>query len=284
MFPYFRRISWPPKTKFIVLLAAIAFILLTFFFYQINGVGFEWGKIYRPATLELISARSPYSFGLLLTPPWLLIPLIPLALLPEKLGSALLCSIGLAAFSTLGIKMGAKPITLAFIILSYPVSLCLYRGQIDWLPLLGFLLPPQYGLFLVTAKPQLGVAIAIFWLVEAWRKGGLRQAVKVFAPVCLAYLLSFVIYGFWPLENSFNIQDPLQVSLWPYSIPIGLAFLFLAIRSRKANLSMAASPFLSPYVQAYSWSGALFGLLPYQAVTIVAVIGVWVWQLIRVFH
>lgn len=272
------------RTRYLVIILVILFVLLVWAIYNLEGVGFEWGKVYRPAITELIAGKSPYTIGLLYNPPWILIPLIPLALLPEKLGAAVFFVIGLAAFSFLGFKMGAKPITLVFLIISYPVSLCLYRGQIDWLPLLGFLLPPQYGLFLVTAKPQLGIGIAVYWLIEAWRKAGIKQVLKVFTPVCIAYLASFALYGFWPLKNEYNTQDLYQVSLWPISIPIGLVVLTQAIRTQKAGLSMVASPFLSPYVQAYSWVGAIFGLLPLQVETIVAVIGVWIWQIIRIFH
>lgn len=277
-------LTLPSKQKFLVFfLSAAVLVGLMAVIYRLNGIGFEWGLVYRRAALELLAGRSPYTIGLFLNPPWLLLPLIPLALLPEKVGAAVLSVLGLAAFSFLGFKRGARPLTLILLILSYPVGLCLYRGQIDWLVLLGVLFPPQYGLFLVTAKPQLGIGIAVFWLVEAWRMGGLRQVLIVFAPVTAAYLLSFAIFGFWPLQNTYNSGDPFQVSIWPLSIPIGLVVLVQAVRSRNLGLAIVASPFFSPYVQAYSWAGALFGLLPLQVETLLAVAGVWAWQLLRMF-
>src|SRR5690606_38971700 len=74
--------------------------------------------------------------------------------------------------------------------------------NIDWLPLVGFVLPPQIGLFFILIKPQMGLAVALFWLVEAWREGGLREVIRVFGPVGAALALSLALYGLWPLRSS----------------------------------------------------------------------------------
>lgn len=100
-------------------------------------------------------------------PYWILALLMPLALLPEPIGSALLLLINLAAFSYTAHRFGANPIGLLLFLLSPPVLLCLLNSNIDGIVVLGFVLPPQLGLFLLLLKPQVGSAAAMYWLVEA---------------------------------------------------------------------------------------------------------------------
>jgi len=155
----------------------------------------------------------------------------------------------------------------------------------DWLSILGFVMPPQFGLFFISIKPQIGIAIAPFWLVEAWRAGGWWQVIKTFAPFTLVLLLSFVIFGFWPLET---VREDIahvsyNASRWPMSIPVGLALFVTAIRKRRIEYAMAASPCLSPYLLFYSWGGVLLSIISNVPETVAAVIGLWILVAIRYF-
>jgi len=61
-------------------------------------------------------------------------------------------------------------------------------------------LPPVVGLFFIAVKPQVGIAVAIFWFVEAARRGGGREVVKVFAPIAVALAAPLAVFGWWPLR------------------------------------------------------------------------------------
>ncbi|MBN1312574.1 MAG: hypothetical protein JXB30_14255 [Anaerolineae bacterium] len=243
----------------------------------------DWECVFRPAARDLVLTGNPYQIedGGFLNAPWALIPLIPLAFLPVNIGYGILTVIGLYCFGYTAYRFGAKPITLAIFLLSPPVLHCLLQGNIDWLVLLGFVLPPQIGLLLVVLKPQMGSVVALFWLVEAFRKEGWREVIRVFWPVTLALGVSFVLYGLWPLSFSRELTHWWNASLWPASIPIGMGLLVASLRKRDIGYAMGASPCLSPYVLLHAWSGSLMAIvrLPYE--TLAVVVALWGLVLMR---
>lgn len=253
----------------VLLLAMIWIISVTF------GTGFDWENFFKPATLALLVGESPYTVPGFYSPPWLLLPFIPLALLPTNLGGAILFVLNLLSFAFVAYRLGAKPLTMVILVFSPQVIAGSFAANVDWIAILGFLLPPQIGLFFVLLKPQIGLGVAIFWFVEAWRRGKIKEVVKVFAPVTLAYILSFIIFGFWPARYLELPESVWNTSMFPYSIAIGLVLLGLAIKNRSLNYSITASPLLSPYVAWYTWPVSILGLLPSQVSVWLAVAGLW---------
>jgi len=245
--------------------------------------GVDWHLTFRPASLAVLSGQSPYSVEIFGLPPWGLIPFVPLALLPENVGRGVIFVMSLAGFGFAAHRLGARPIALAAFLISPPVVHCLLNANVDWLPILGFILPPQIGLFFVSVKPQVGFGVAGFWLVEAWRTGGWRQVARVFWPITLALLASFVVFGFWPLRSMFvfTSSQGWNASLWPASLPVGLTLLVAALRRRQVKYAMAAAPCLSPYVLFHAWSGALVALADSPVEMSAAVIGLWALIVIR---
>ena len=249
--------------------------------------GIDWHLTFRPAILAMMGGRSPYNDPAVLAPfagaPWVLIPFIPLAYLPENLGRGVLFSIGVFSFAFAAIRMGARPAALVAFLLSPVVFHCLLNSNLDFLPIVGFILPPQVGLFFMAAKPQMGMVVGAFWFVQSWRSGGWREALRVFGPATGALIISFFVYGIWP-ENAAKILDwsrHINASLWPQSIPVGLALAVTAFRLKDMRYAIAASPLLSPYLLFHSWSGALFAVLASPAESIAAVVGLWVLVLLR---
>jgi hypothetical protein len=241
----------------------------------------DWESAYYPAARQLLLGRNPYDVYGYYNAPWALLPILPLVILTADIGRAAFMLLSLAGFSYAACKLGARPIALGTFLLSPPVMHCLLNASLDWMPLVGFVLPPRLGLFLVVVKPQVGATVALFWLVEAWRQGGLRQVVRVFWPVSLAFVLSFVIFGLWPFRAERLVGLWWNASLWPASIPVGLGLFAAALRTRNLRFAMGAAPCLSPYVLLHSWSGALAAIvhMPYE--TIATVVGLWILILIR---
>ncbi|MCI0609031.1 MAG: hypothetical protein L0Z71_08225 [Anaerolineae bacterium] len=237
-----------------------------------------------PATLTLLSGHNPYANPLMIHAPWGMIPLIPLALLPESVGRVMLVFCGLASYAYVAYKLGAKPIAIVFLLFSPPVLHVLLNGNLDWLAALGFIAPPQIGLFFISIKPQMGIAVAPFWLIQAWREGGWKQTIKTFAPFAIALLLSFLIFGLWPFGTYRTADYWWNASLWPMSIPVGLALFVASIRKQKIEYARAASPCLSPYVLFHSWVGVILAIVSSTPETIAAVIGLWILVAIRYFN
>lgn len=277
---FYLSIGW--QKRLIFLLLGISLIALTWAAYFYIPISVDWDKGYKPPTNLLLQGRSPYELDYILVPPWTFLPLIPFALLPPGLDRAVLFTVSVLTFACVAYYLGAKPLIILVIILSYPVFFSLVYGNLEWLISLGFILPSQIGLFFVLIKPQLGIPIALFWLVEAWRLGRIKEIVRVFWPVTMAFLIAFMIFGFWPAKTLKLdvIAAEYNSSLWPQSIPIGLGLLIAAIRTRKKSLAMISTPFLSPYVGPQSWSISILGLaaLPLD-VTFVS-IGTWIVRLL----
>lgn len=263
-----------------ILIGVLVFIGLTLAGTRLKG-GIDWYETFYPTARAVLSGKSPYTLIGFRYVPWAVIPILPFAWLPPTIGRAAFLVFSLFVFAFVAYKMGGNPIVVGTFVASPPVVHCLLNANIDWMTLIGFILPPQIGLFFVVIKPQLTAGLVLFWLIEAWRKGGLKEVVRVFSPVSISILLSFVFFGFWPERFLEPIGFDWNASLWPMSIPIGVVLLTKSIRQRSDRLSMAASPLLSPYVLLHSWSGALISLAGSTADMLAAVLGLWILVIIR---
>jgi hypothetical protein len=269
----------------VIVLLVILLIVSYSILYPYVPEGRDWALYFRPAVIRLFAGVSPYT-GTFLNPPWALLPLAPLALLPPRVGSAILVIASPIIFGFIAYKLGAKLLPVIFLAFSSPVIHNAFNINIDWLPALGLLFPPQIGLFFVLIKPQAGIGVAIYWFFEAWQKDRIKGVFRVFWPVTLAFLISFVFYGLWPLSRAKLVGDIVQqtgdANIFPWGVPIGLGILFYAIRKKLQTLSISASPLLSPYVAMQSWSSFLLGLVNYPVLSISAcvlswIITVWAW-------
>ncbi len=234
-------------------------LLVIWFEYQYLPMGIDWVESFRPATLEFLAGHSPYSVTGFFNPPWTLIPFIPLALIPIKISNLILFDLGLASFVFILGKLKVRPL-IALVFLFFPTTLMvLFTGNLEWLVMLGLVLPPQIGLFFILIKPQVGIAMAIYWLITTPKK------VKTFLPVVIAFLVSFAIYQDWILKliirgNKSGYYGTFDISFFPYLVPLGLALLFVSIRKHKDSYAYMASPFLAPYIGAISYSIVVLGI------------------------
>ncbi len=242
--------------------------------------GVDWTDTFYPAIQAVVTGHSPYAtVPSFFMAPWALLPMLPLAWLPAAVGRAVMLLAGLGIYAFVAHRLSHGRLWSVVVFLLSPLVLDgLYNGNVDYLPILGFVLPAQIGLFLVVLKPHIGLGIAVFWLVEAWRIGGWREVVRVFGPVGVAFAASFAIFGLWPLRFSqlLDVSQTWNSSLWPMSIPVGLALLASAIHTRKSQPAMAAAPCLSPYLVMHSWVTALVSILDRPVELTAAVIGLWI--------
>lgn len=268
-----------------LLIIIVSLILVTSLVATYLPFGIDWHEAFRPASLAILSGKSPYHVEKFYAAPWGLLPLIPLALLPENIGRGLLFSLNLVSLTFVAHRLGAKPLAIAVFLVSPPVLHGLLNANIDWLAMLGFVLPPQIGLLFVLIKPQVGIGLAVFWLITAWREGGYRRVVVFLGPLILTTAISFALYGIWPMRylSITDYSNTFNASFWPSSIPIGLVLLVASVRKNEARYAISSSPCFSPHVVFHSYAGALAALLPATVEMIAAVIGLWILVLIRVF-
>lgn len=274
------RISFSrPAFNFLAgFLALLVLVLLASFFLP-SGV--DWTGVYRPAALSLLYGQNPYEIPGYYNPPWTLLFLIPFAVLPEPVGRGLLFVLTLVIVAIVAIRLGANRVSLIVFLCSPPVLQGLLNSNVDWLVLLGFILPPRLGLFFLAIKPQVGLAVAIYHAVESWRAGGMRRVMADFLPFTFVLVFSWLIFGFYPSGYGRILGKWWNASLFPASIPIGLVLLIKALVDRKVDYSFAASPFLAPHVVLHSWAGALLSLVKRPTELLAAVIGLWLLVLLR---
>lgn len=234
----------------------------------------DW-KVFYDATMHLIRGKSPYQIPGELqfyNPPWILLVILPFTVLPYPYGLALFMAIGFIAYLFVYSQYNKGLLPAVFYLLSAPIIWGLLLGQIDWIILIGTLLPPQYGLFLVLAKPQVGCLVALIWLIAAYKE---KRIVRTFLPVTVAFGMSFLIYGPWPL-NWIGLADAEPMVWWPYSLVVGIPLLAWGLRTRDVRFAVAASPMLSPHAWIHSWSGSLLAV-SHPVVMAILSVGTWVY-------
>lgn len=276
--------------KIALLICSIALFYILVSLFPMLPIGMDWLQTYRPAALALSHGKSPFNESIFYAAPWSLIPLIPFALLPVEIGNAGIFIVGLLVFAYIGFKLGAKTNTLSIFLLSASVVGCLIYGNIEWMPLLGLVMPAPIGLIFAAIKPQVGIGYIIFCFFYSYKTKGTWEAVKVFSPLIVLTMLSFALYGIWPLrfQQTLDLNEnsiiSYNTSLWPQGIFIGLWLLYKAIKNNKPEIAMASSPFLSPYALQYTWVVVLTGLINEPVELIIVSIGLWIPIIIRVIE
>jgi len=269
------------KIALLIILAAVTIPLL----YTSLPVGLDWRDAYRPAALVMLHGGDPYTGtpAPFLNAPWTLLPFIPFALMPYQIGRVGIFIVGLAGFAYIAYKLKAKPLAMVIFLSSASVVGCLNNGNLDWLPMLSFVLPAPVGLLFAVMKPQVGIGVILYWLVMSYREGGVKRVAYIFAPVTILTLASFALYGFWFLHFADMKGNINNASLFPYGAIVGFVLMWLSLRKDgSGRYAMSASPFLAPYVSQFSWAAVLtpFFERPWLMAAVSAVL--WVPVVIRV--
>lgn len=226
--------------------------------------GQHWGTIFRPAVLRFVAGANPYYFNSgFHNPPWVLAALAPLAAQPLIVGQvamALACALTLYLIAR---RMGAGQLLSAALLLTPPVVFMYAYVNLDWLVALGLLLPAPLGLLAVLVKPQVGAGLALYWLVRAWQRGGVLGLALTAAPLALALVWSVLAFGPWYAATNASRLTHADWSLtwWPWTVPLGLALIGLALRQRRASLALLGGALLAPYMAFYSWAVAGLALM-----------------------
>jgi hypothetical protein len=223
-------------------------------------MGSDW-TLYRDAVLQLLATGSPYT-SMYFSPPWLALLMIPLAVMPWVYGAAFLFAGNLAAFGVVFYRLRIPPV---WTIPLYAVTIFnSIWGNVEGLLLLGLLMPRWLGIILLMTKPQIGIGVAIYWAWQAWHgkrnhgkpreidrthKKSIKRLIYLVAPVATCYILAFAIYGNY-MAGAAGSQF-FNLSLFPWSVPVGVACVWMACRYDRLGWALMAGPLLSPYVNGF---------------------------------
>lgn len=273
-------IVFPTRSRVLQLaLAGLALVLCVWLVASFLPVDTEYTRYYYAAGRAALELRNPYQVRGFFNPAWILLLFAPLSLLSPQLGHASYFMLSLGAAYYAARRFGASLPGIVLFLCSPLMLAGLLLTNVDSLVLLGAVLPPQFGLFLVLLKPQVGSGIALYWLWQAWRTGGWRQVVRTFAPVSLALLLTLVLYGNW-LTRGLSLTDAWwNMSLFPWLIPVGCFLAWLSLRRSALRLSVPVGVCFSPYVGPSSTITVLVPLLSNTRLLALACALVWLWRL-----
>jgi hypothetical protein len=218
--------------------------------------GDDWEVFYhagrRVFSREPLYGEPVYDGFYFYNAPWFAALLAPLTLLPSKLGWAILSVSSLLLTMLVVRRWQGSLVQSALALLSPPMTYILLHGQLDALALAGILLPQAYWGLAALNKPQV-----TFGLLFGPRDR--PTLIRMAAITALVVLLSFLLFGLWPLEV-FRQPGPVGahnvwLGLWPYQVPIGIALVFWGINRRDERFLVAASPFFWPYAATSSLLG-----------------------------
>ena len=240
------------KTRWKLQIGILAFVILIglafFVLYHYYDNYTDWEQFY---SLVAPNYKNPSSVEGFVNPPWTLVFVLH-GFLPLKISNVinLLINIIILGLAIRKVSGGWVGILLTF---TCPLFLDLARvNSIDWIPLLGFLLPTAWGLPLIAVKPQtLGMSALIKWKKE-------RFSWKVLTPLVTVVIASFLIWGNWIKPHSYSFfMKPWNFSFWPLSIPLGLYVLYKAYKENDEILAAVSTPLFFPYIAPYSLVGLI---------------------------
>lgn len=267
------------KTKFvtyfvssILVFAGLFYALIVFY-----PVGVDWQYTFGQLWQHW---DNPYAVRGLANPAWIMLYL-PHTALPLKASNAvnLILNITLPALVLYKYHGKAMLPLLAMLYTSPPFLDLIRTNNIEWIPLLGLLLPPQWLIVTMAVKPQSIGGVALI----AWKRADHR--IKVLIPLVICILASILLYGLWFLHLDWQtIQKPhaaANFAPFPYFVPFGLYLLYRAYKQEDEILAGCATPLLVPYFAVYS----LFPLLTLIATkrrleSFYLYIGLWLYVLV----
>lgn len=210
----------------------------------------DWDAYFVAAIKAIFEGKSPFSVDGYYNPPWLLFLLAPLAWIPAELARLLP-----AAALLLASYHRRKPWLIAIVGLSFPFIAVSSYANVDWVPMLGVAYGGMAGPLLVTTKPQAaGLAVVAYFKDGGW---------KIFVPLIVVAAISTLLWPSWPLDmlsGDTLSQRKRNLSLFPYTIPIGLWSIWMAWKKEDVLLGCMASLCLAPYFYIHSLLPLIFVL------------------------
>ncbi len=247
---------WPDKLRLPPLIWLFALLVAVGSWIWLPDGGHDWVAGGALAATHWWPTPWLYNFPL---SPWGALLLSPLGGLPVRLETALNNGVTVIILAMVARQLGG-PAWITLPILISPAGYFLFHnGQFDWLMLLAILMFNGLDLVILAVKPQ----VAFFIIVPRLRRARTRWLAYL-TPLIVVSLASLIIWPLWPvgvlnLAREVNMC-PCNGATWPWGVPIGLGFLWYAWRTEDDRWGIAATPFLVPYINIYSYVGMFVAL------------------------
>lgn len=238
---------------FRILLGALLAPLLILFYPHVS----DWHLFYEIANFQ------PPSKGYH-NPVWTQYLLSPLSLFDSMIAYGIFMGITISYTTYQSKRWSNSYIPAILALISPPFMRNLIHGQIELMPLIGvftesIILSP----FFILIKPQ--SAIGVVW---AKVRRNIGYAI-IFIPLAI---IAYLTMDFANL----NVSNQ-NISLFPYTIPLGLYFLLKSIKDRNILDGVISTPFLMPYLITHSLFVPLFCFnLRYPKLSIITWILLWI--------
>jgi len=222
----------------------------------------DWNETFYPAARGIFSGHSPYERPVFVNPPWAILLLLPFVIFPADISRGLIFVVSVLVLVFIAWKTKNRPQTVVALLLSPTVIGSLLAANLDTLIIPAIFFPPAWALFFLMIKPQIGFGVAAYFLFTIFQKEKITLVLKIFAPVVIGYLLAGLIFP--PFLGRILNQpfvNPWNRSIFPYGIPIGLFFLYFAVRRKNVFYALVAAPFFTPFLTFYSYLAVQVGLL-----------------------
>ena len=219
----------------------------------------------------------PYQVGPYLNPPWVALLFYPLTFFTERIAQAVIAYLNLSITLLLVARYGGNRWSFLLVITSAPFLSLLVNGNIDWLPMLAFLLPANWGLAVTFSKPQVGVFAGLVWFKQA------KQKILFLLPAAGLLLLSLLVWGWWFLDMYHQVFQsgrrtvgPWNISPFPWLVPLGVLLLFYAWKREDELLAVTATLCMAPYFAVYSFT-TFFAMLAARAPWVASIAWIVLW-------
>ncbi len=255
---------------------AILWWLVALYLYKTPSgvlVWYDQEHIFRSAPLA-----TPYDAYGFVHPIWVVILSYPFRWLPLEISTLVQSLIYFIALALVVIKFGGNRRAILITLLSFPSLDAVLQMNVDWLVIIGMLLPVWMSGPFILAKPQLGIG----YYLGIHPRDSLKALLMMFA----VFAVTVSIWGWWPviifervsdasIGRFFNIA-PIQY-LGVLSIAISIILGGFAFYRKDVPLGILASLFFTPYISAYSFP-LMLGMLAIrsQRLALVIIIAYWV--------
>ncbi|KPK03161.1 MAG: hypothetical protein AMJ56_19780 [Anaerolineae bacterium SG8_19] len=247
-------------------------IALVVFLKEFYPLGVDWQETYSQIPDHW---RDPYEIASFTSPPWIMV-LLPHAWLPVDWGNAINLVLNITLIVAVVVRFGGGWPLMLLVFTSPPFLDLVRTNNVDWIALLALLIPVTWGLPVLVGKPQaLGGASLIWWKHSA-------NKIRVLIPLVVVVVLSFLIWGLWPLRIKPVHESVWNFAPWPFLIPLGIYMLYRAYRQDDVFLAAAATPFLVPYIAPYSVAGLIaFCGSKYRREALIIYVAFWVYFIVE---
>lgn len=257
---------------------AVLGLVVAFYWVRAGGealgsrvLGVDYLYFFEPA----LHAKNPYAVAGFYNPFWIFAPLWVVEFFGEyKMPVWLVLNLCGFVYTFVKLKLPLWSI-LPFLIFS-GAFMAMYVGNVEGLVALGLVVPAPLGIVLLMMKPQIGMAVTAYYVLEALIYSGWRKAALILVPVLVLFAVSFGVYGAWFLKSVEVIRGGYNtIFYFPVGVPMGIALIVAGVARRNVGYALMAIPFTTPYMIFHTWAFPFLG----AALVLVSEIGNLRWHM-----